>query len=173
MGFDADDGVGLAVGGIVPEFGEVEGAEHDIGGMATEVADDAATEGAPAAPGAGEVGGIVGAILCGAEPAVPVEGIGDGGCIGGAVEGGVTAIEPDVGFADFAEDTAMGEFHGTAEGGGGGALVTHLGDGIGFAGDEAHGPGFLDRAGEGFFAIDVFSLAHAGDGGDGVGMVGG
>lgn len=50
MGFDADDGVGVAGGGVVPEIGEVEGAEHDIGGMATEVTDDPATESAPAAP---------------------------------------------------------------------------------------------------------------------------
>ncbi len=171
--FEADDVAGWGGRFLVPEFGQLEGAKHDVGGVAAEVTDDSTAEGAPTAPGTRQIGGVVGAIFCGAEPSVPVECFRDGGGIGGAVEGCVTAIEPDVGFADFAEDAALGEFDGPAERGCGGALVSHLGDDPRFAGDEAHGPGFLDRAGEGFFAIDVFSLSHAGDGRDCVGVVGG
>ena len=56
---------------------------------------------------------------------------------------------------------------------GGVALVAHLGLDVVFSGGLGQGSGFVDRVGEGFFAVDVFASFYCCHCYDGVGVVGG
>ncbi len=176
-------GEGVAVLAGVVVFGrghgrhggvEVEGPEDGVEDVAGPVAGNARAEGAPAAPFAWVVVGVVGATGRGTEPEVPVQGRGDGDAFLDAfepVDPAVVAVAKAVDFADGADGSVLDPFAQKTDMLGGVALVAELGGHAVLAGGEGKGADFVDRVGQGLFAVDVLASPHGGHGDDGVGVV--
>ena len=71
--------------------------------MAAEIADDATAERPPAAPTGREIAGVVGAFRSRAEPLIPIERGRNWRGFHWAFLRSVSTVEPDMGFANFAD----------------------------------------------------------------------
>ena len=172
-GLKADDDL-LRAGarGFLPELFETEGAKHDVGSVAAEVANDAAAERAPTAPACRNVFGAVGTFVGGSEPKIPIEAFGNRRRFLRPMFRAIAAVEPDVGFANVANDAAPNEFNGAAQASFGGALVAHLRDDFVFGSSFAHDARFVNGARKRFFAVNMLAAFHGRDGGNGMGVIG-
>ena len=74
-------------------------------------------------------------------------------------------------FFDLADGAGADDFDGTARAFHGMALLAHLGNNAGFFGFLLHPVHLVDGVGEGFFAVDVESVLHSGDGSNGVRVI--
>ncbi len=142
--------------------------------MTGPVADGPVAEGDPAPPGARQIGGTVGALLCRAEPKVPIECGGDFGIARrtppptAAVEGRASGMDrlhvadgpvPD----PLAEDADRVERV---------PLVAELRDDVVLLGGLHQLADLVDRVGQGLFAVDVLAALDGGHRRHCVGMVG-
>ncbi len=117
---------------------------------------------------------VVAAIGGWSEPDIPIDGvIGRIGFEDRWIDRIDRAVTPDVSFFDFANRARLDQFYGAAVVVGGVNLRTHLGGDLAFGVFFLHPAGFLHGMCEGFFAVDVLSGPHRGDGGWGVMVIGG
>src|SRR5262249_50273479 len=152
---------------------EFEDAEKRIETVAAHVAESAATEVGPAAPGKGKVDVIVGARGSGTEPEIPIEAIGNRVGFLGAFE----ALRPEgeagpiVEFADGTDGTGPDPFAKKARVFG--SLITNgdLRCDAGFAGDFGDAARLVNGVRQWFLAEDVFVLAHSRSGDDRVEVI--
>ena len=143
--------------------------------MDSHVSDGPGAEVPATAPFEGDVIRVVWAFRCGAEPEVPVECFWDGWRPSWAFFSlwppAVGAIGPDVEFFDLADGAGTDDFYSAAGAFHGVALLAHLGDNAGFFSFLLHPVHLVDRVGKGFFAVNMESVLHSGDGGNSVGMI--
>src|SRR5438552_3987022 len=132
-------------------------AKHDVGGVAGKIPDDAASKRAPGAPARGHVSGAVRTALGRSQPQVPVQSFRNRRGFGRALHRTVSAIKPDVGLTDFANDTSPHKFDGSAQSTLCGTLVSHLRDNFVARGGFPHDPRFMDRPRQRLFTVDVFA----------------
>src|SRR5947199_10737783 len=100
--------------------------EHDVGSVAGKIPDNAASKRAPGAPARGHVSGAVRTALGRSKPQVPVQSFRNRRGFGRTLHRTVSAIKPDVGLTDFANDTSPHKLYSPAEAGLCGTLVSHL-----------------------------------------------
>ena len=117
---------------------------------------------------------IVSAVRGWSEPDIPIDGgIGRFGFEDRWIDRIDRTVAPDVGFLDFPNRTRLDQLHGTAVAASGVNLRSHLGGDFAFGVFLLHPAGLLHGMGERFFAVDVLSGPHRGDGGWGVMVIGG
>lgn len=155
--------------------GEAESVEPGVKEVAAHIAEGTRAESDAFAPvGRVELIFYEGTFFADAEPEIPVEGFGDG--VGSFGEGCHAAPCFRVGAMDgndITDAAFLEESDGGAIGAVRGELVAHLADELIFGGGVAKRAGFMDGAGEGFFAIDVKPKLHGRHGNGGVHVVGG
>src|SRR5205809_7539113 len=102
--------------------------EHDVGGVAGKIPDNAASKRTPGTPARGHISGAVRTALGRSKPQVPIQSFRNRRGIGWTLHRAVSAIKPNVGLTDFANDASPHEFDGSAQATLCGTLVSHLRD---------------------------------------------
>ena len=155
---------------------EVEGPPGEVDEVASHVAKHAVTKFPAAIPvevAAFPVALIVCAVCGWSEPDIPIdEVIGRFGFEDRWIDRIDRAAAPNVGFFDFSNRTRLDQLHGATVAASGVNLRSHLGSDFSFGVFLLHPAGFLHGMGERFFAVDVLSGPHRGDGGWGVMVIG-
>src|SRR5437762_13117969 len=131
--------------------------EHDVGGVAGKIPDNAAAKRTPGTPARGHVSGAVRTALGRSKPQVPVQSFRNRRGIGRTLHRAVAAIKPDVRLTDLSNDTAPHQFDGSAELPLCGTLVSHLRDNFVARGGFPHDPRLVDRTCPGLFTVNVFA----------------
>ena len=144
--------------------------------MHAHVPDGPGSEIPNAAPFEGQVSRMVRPPPSRAEPEVPIKSFRHGRRLSRALNAlrppARRPIGPDMNLAHCSDGAGADHFDRAARSFHGMPLLAHLGDDTGFGGDLPHASRFVNGMGQRLLAVDMLPIAHGGDSGDGMNMVG-